>query len=79
MSAPARPPNTHNDHAASCHCCVNLDMGYEGDWSDVTSGRGAYTDCVAGHFYELGENDYHKMLVVFAQQCPDFTPKETKR
>lgn len=63
--------NTHGDHVASCLCCVHLDMGYEGDWSEVTPGRGQYCDCALGHFLGLDNDDLHE-LHEFGMYCPDF-------
>jgi hypothetical protein len=67
--------NMHGDHVATCLCCKWLDMGYEGDWSEVTPGRGWYCDCRKRHFYGLDESELH-MLHEYAPNCPDFLPKE---
>lgn len=74
--------NIHGNHVASCYCCKNLSSGYEGDWSDVTPGRGAYCDCIKGHFYssgaEVGEKETQHNIFMFAQNCPDFEPEDER-
>ncbi len=67
--------NMHGTHVASCLCCAHLDMGYEGDWSDVTPGRGYYCDCNKGHFYSLDTDENHK-LIVLGQNCVDFVARD---
>lgn len=68
--------NKHQNHIASCHCCIKLNADFEGDYSELTPGRGYYIDCLAGHFYSLEEDEYHEKLVVFARTCPDFKAKD---
>lgn len=66
--------NMHGDHVASCLCCKFLNMGYEGDYSDVTPGEGEYCHCLKNHFWDLQD---HHQLVILDPTCPDFEATTT--
>ena len=76
--------NRHGDHDATCYCCKNVYMEYEGDWSELTPGEGFEFGCHKKHFHYGDENldmsrDFshiiHKVMTL-AQECRDFTGRE---
>lgn len=56
--------NMHGDHVASCLCCSNFVMSFEGDYSEVTPGRGVYYECRAHKFLGLSpeETSLHEAM-----------------
>lgn len=69
--------NMHGNHEATCLCCKHLNMGYEGDYSDMTPGEGWYAGCGKSHFYLSGsdvDTDVHEVWIK-GRTCIDFDGK----
>jgi hypothetical protein len=70
--------NMHGNHEATCLCCKHFDIGYEGDYSDMTPGAGWYARCGKGHFYlnnsDAEDGDMHEEWGR-GRTCPDFEGK----
>jgi len=70
---------THNGHAASCLCCIQLYVrDEECGYSEYTPGSPACIDCQKGHF----KGDIYDVTLLFqelhdkAQTCKDFEIKD---
>lgn len=78
-----KPIVMHEDHPATCFCCVFFNADYEGDWSDMTPGSGVSVACQKGHFrlgeYDLGETPSYHAKLLQAQTCEDFDPVVPKK
>lgn len=68
-----KSPICHGDHVATCVCCAELELGYEGAYSDVTPGAGMQCWCHKGHFDDSQLQMTHA-LITRARTCMDFNP-----
>jgi hypothetical protein len=65
--------NMHDDHEATCFCCWNCSLSYEGDHSCYTPGAGFVFECWKGHYYYRNREVNIHEIALRGRTCEDFT------